>query len=39
MPFKIAEFIGLFNFEWHNQTKIAILPFLRYGEIVKNCND
>ena len=35
MPFKVAEFIGLFKFEWHNKKKdgiIAILPLWRDGK-------
>ena len=23
LPFKVANFIGLFNFEWHGQNKIG----------------
>ena len=33
LPFKVADFIGLFNFEWHGQNKvgnIAILVLWRY---------
>ena len=34
---KVADFIGFFlNFEWLAKTKLAILPFLCCGEIVKN---
>ena len=25
---KVTDFIGLFNFEWHGQTKLAMLTFL-----------
>ena len=32
----LSDFIGLFNFEWHRQKQLTILPFLCCGEIVKN---
>ena len=34
LPFKVADFIGLLNFEWHGQDEI--LSFLCCAEIVKN---
>ena len=38
LPFKVADLIGLFNFEWHDQNKvgnIAILVLL--GDHKKLC--
>ena len=34
--FKVADFIGLCNFECMAKTNLAILPFLSCGEVVKN---
>ena len=28
LPFKVADFIGLFNFEWHSQNDIGIIGIL-----------
>ena len=36
LHFKVADFVGLVNFEWHSQTKLAMLAFLYCREIVKN---
>ena len=37
--FEVADFIGLVYFEWHNQTKLAILAFLYGGEFVKKISN
>ena len=42
LSFKVAEFFGLFNLEWHYQNEvgnIAILVLWRDGDIVKNSNE
>ena len=33
---KVADFVGLVNFNGTVKTKLAILPFLYCGEIVEN---
>ena len=35
----VADFIGLFNFEWHGENVVDKLPFLCCVEIVKNSID
>ena len=36
LPFKAAHFIGLFNFEWHDQNEVGNIAILVLGEILKN---